>query len=149
MPTARRGASALCVKQTPDVVLTVGGYNVNSWLNCAELLYAHTRQTDQPWRWRTLSLMHEWRTKPGMRLLPGCEDTQRILLAGGDRKTAELLTISCTDAKDQGQWTLIAPLSKRFYKPSLLFFNGRVLAFGTLNAAFKVNAVSFRLLWRC
>ncbi len=71
MPNARRGASALCVKQTTDVVLVVGGYNLNSWLNCAELLYAHTRQTGQPWRWRTLSPMHEWRAKPGVLLIPG------------------------------------------------------------------------------
>ncbi len=126
MPIPRHGASALCVKQTPDAVLVVGG----TAGKCAELLYGDTSQAGQSWRWRTLSPMHERRFKPGMLLLTDDEQIQRILVAGGRESTAELLTIACTNTSDRGQWTLIAPLSKLFNETSLVCFNGRILAFG-------------------
>ncbi len=129
MPTARSGASALCVKQAPDVVLVVGGCK-NKFLNCAELLYDDASQAGQPWRWRQLSPMHESRLEPGVLLLSDNEDIQRILVAGGSNQTAELLTISCTNRADHGQWTSIAPFSRKFYETSLVCFNGRILAFG-------------------
>ncbi len=110
MPTARSGASALCVKQAPDVVLVVGGFK-NKSLNCAELLYDDASQAGQPWRWRQLSPMHETCERPGMLLLSGNEEIQRILVAGGSNQTAELLTIACRNTSDRGQWTSIAPLS--------------------------------------
>ncbi len=128
MPTARRSASALCVKQTPDVVLVVGGYG-KKCLNFAELLYGDASQAGQPWCWRTISQMHESRMRPGMLLLSGNEEIQRILVAGGCDQSAELLTIACTDTADSGQWTLIAPLSKPF-NATLVWFHGRLLAFG-------------------
>ncbi len=78
LPTARWKASALCVDQTPDVVLVVGGANGHYYLNCAELLYPS--QAGQPWRWRTLSPMHERRYQPGMLLLSGNEETQKIIV---------------------------------------------------------------------
>ncbi len=43
MRTAQRYASAICVKQTPDVVLVVGGSGERN-LNCVELLYGDATQ---------------------------------------------------------------------------------------------------------
>ncbi len=129
LPTARQCASAICVKQTPDVVVVVGGVN-KSRLNCTELLYGNASQTGQSWRWRTLTSMHEAREKSGVLLLNDGEEIQRILVAGGRNQTAEVLKISCTNAEDRGQWTLIAPLSSAFNETSLVCFNGRILAFG-------------------
>ncbi len=144
MPTAREGASALCVKQAPDVVLVIGGNNGNT-LNCAELLYGDASQAGQPWRWRALSPMHKTRLGPGMLLLSGNEEIQRILVAGGYGQSAELLTISCTDTADSGQWTLIAPLSKPFSRSALVCFNGRIFAFGRCRFCL---ILSFRWQWR-
>ncbi len=94
MPTARDGASALCVKQDPDAVFVVGG-NAGT---CAELLCGDSSQTGQSWRWRTLSPMHERRFKPGMLFLTDDEQIQRILVAGGCRNTTEMLKIACINA---------------------------------------------------
>ncbi len=126
MPIACRSASALCVKQTPDTVLVVGGRSNNY----AELLFSDARQAEQPWRWRTLSPMHEAREKTGVLLLNDDEEIQRILVAGGSRYTAELLTIACTNTSDHGQWTSIAPFPDTFVTTSLVCYNGRTLAFG-------------------
>ncbi len=127
MPTARRCASALHLNHTPDFVHVIGGWT-NRDRNWAKLLYASQR--GQPWRWRTLTSMQECRTKAGMLLLSGDEKTQRILVVGGHRDTTELLTISCTNTQDRGQWTLLAPSSKFLFQAHLLFFNGRILAIG-------------------
>ncbi len=141
MPTARWGASALCLKQTPDAVLVVGG----AAGKCAELLCGDASQTGQPWRWRKLTPMHTERTKAGVLLLDGNGDIQRILVAGGWSNTAELLKISCTNTSDRGQWTIIAPLSTFFNETSLVCFNGRILAFGKCHLRL---ILLFRLLWR-
>ncbi len=127
MPTARRCASALHINHTADFVLVIGGWT-NRDQSCAELLYAN--QIGQPWRWRTLTPMHECRAKAGMLLLSGNEELQRILVVGGFKETTEILTISCTNTKDRGQWTQLAPSSKKFFETSLVFFNGRILAIG-------------------
>ncbi len=139
MPTARDGASALCVKQDPDAVFVVGG----TAGTCAELLCGDSSQTGQPWHWRTLLPMHESRFKPGMILLTDDGQIQRILVACGCRNTTEMLTIACTNTSDRGQWTLIAPLSKCFYETSLVWFNSRILAFGKCHLCL---ILSFR--WR-
>ncbi len=55
MSAARYIASALCVKQAPDVVLVVVGFAGER----AELLYGDASQAGQLWRWRALSPMHE------------------------------------------------------------------------------------------
>ncbi len=132
MPTARWNASALCVNDAPDVVLVVGGENEHDYLSSAELLVPS--RTGQPWRWRRLTPMHESRLKPGVLLLrlSGNEENHRILVAGGGRNTAELLTIAYKNPSDRGQWTLISPLSRRFFETSLISFNGRILAIGRL-----------------
>ncbi len=129
MPTACCSASALCIKQTPDTVLVSGGFS-GSKVNCAWLLYSDAGQAGQPWCWRTLTPMREAREKPGVLLLNDDEEIQKILVAGGCNQTAELLTISCLDTADSGQWTLIAPLSKPFNGSSLVWFDGCMLAFG-------------------
>ncbi len=128
LPTARWKASALCVDQTPDVVLVVGGANDHNYLNCAELLYPS--QTGQPWRWRTLTPMHERRYQPGMLLLSGNEEIQKIVVAGGCKNTAELLTLTWRNTADLGQWTLIAPPPEHFDTTSLVCFNDCILAIG-------------------
>ncbi len=136
MPTARRRASTLCISQAPDIVLVVGGRNRHSQ-SCAELLYGDSSQAGQPWRWRTLSPMHEWRDKPGMLLLRSNDEMQRILVAGGFKQSTELLKISCKNTADCGQWTLISPLSKTLDETWLLFFNERILAIGRFHIALK------------
>ncbi len=74
--------------------------------------------------------MHEARVEPVVLLLNDDEKIQRILVAGGYRNTAELLTIACTNPSDRGQWTSIVPLSMSLKVASLVYFNGRILAFG-------------------
>ncbi len=131
MPTARWNSSALCVNDAPDVVLVVGGENEHDYLSSAELLVPS--RTGQPWRWRRLTPMLESRLKPGVLLLlplSGNEENHRVLVAGGGRNTAELLTIAYKNTSDRGQWTLISPLSRRFFEASLICFNGRIFAIG-------------------
>ncbi len=141
MPTARSNASALCVKQTPDAVLVVGG----TAGTCAELLCGNASQAGRSWRWRKLSPMRESRFKTGVLLLSDDKEIQRILVAGGFINTSELLKISCANAADRGQWTLIAPLSNKFNEKTLVCFNGRILAFGKCQLCL---ILSFRLPWR-
>ncbi len=88
---------------------------------CAGLLYGDASQVGQSWRWRTVLPMHESRFKPGMLLLTGDEQIQRILVAGGVRNTTEMLKISFANAADRGQWTLIAPLSIFFDETFLVW----------------------------
>ncbi len=136
MPTARHLPSALCVKQNPDVVLVVGGDYTN-----AELLYGDASKAGQPWRWRQLSPMHATPEKPGMLLLNDDEEIQRILVAGGWRSTAELLTIVCTDTSDRCQWTLIAPLSQRMNETNLVWFNGCIFALCSFQVCFLLTSI--------
>ncbi len=102
MPTARHGASALCVKQAPDAVLFVGG-TAGQYV---ELLCGDASQAGQSWRWRKLSPMHERRFHLLLvHLVSDNEENQRILVAGGCNQTVELLTIACKTTSDRGQWT--------------------------------------------
>ncbi len=136
MPTARRRASALCVCQTLNIVLVVGGRNRHSQ-SCAELLYGDSSQAWQPWRWRALSPMHEWRDKAGMLLLRSSEKMQRILVAGGYKQSTELLKISCKNTADCGQCTLVSPLSKKLDETWFLFFNEQIFAVGRFHITLK------------
>ncbi len=79
--------------------------------------------------------MSEGRGSPGVLQLDRPEDDlciQRVLVAGGGRKSAEILRINCSDASDRGQWTQIGPLSSELATTFLVALNGRVLAFGKL-----------------
>ncbi len=115
MPTARSGASALCVKQAPDVVLVVGGFK-NNFLNCVELLYGDANQAGQPWCWRTLSPMHKTRLQPGMLLLSGNEEIQRILVAGGYGQPANALYVhQCDDVAMSSQFCVVFVRCFNFY----------------------------------
>ncbi len=126
MPTKRWDASALCMQDGPEAVLVVGGCNSSSSeapRRCAELL-THTAGASGgggAWRWRKLNEMHEGREyRPGMLLLPAGCDRQRVLVAGGNSRTAEILQLSCSDPSDCGQWTRIAGLSEGFDSTSLV-----------------------------
>ncbi len=134
MPTGKYGASALCVQSRPDAVLVVGGYNRSPEApRCAELLI-HTAGASEGveggvWRWRKLNEMHEGRIRrPGMLLLQAGGDRQRVLVAGGESRTAEILQLSCSDPNDCGQWTQIAPLSEEFNGASLVEWSNRIFA---------------------
>ncbi len=145
MPIARSGASALCVNQNLNAVLVAGSY---SYLNCADFLYVDATQAGQPWRWRTLAPMHQSGVKPGMLLLNGSEESQRILVAGGYTRTTELLTISCINSADRGQWTLITPLSAPFDNTFLVCFNGRLFAIGMSPIHFNLYSAVQMMLER-
>ncbi len=58
--------------------------------------------------------------------------TQRVLVAGGGRNTAEILRVDCCDASDLGQWTRSGLLSRPLLVIFLVSQNDRVLAFGEL-----------------
>ncbi len=137
MPTRRYCASALCVQSRPDAVLVVGGRESSSEASrCAELL-THTAGAsaggggEGAWRWRELNKMNELRSdRPGTLLLQAGCGRQRVLVAGGSSRTAEILQLSCSDPSDRGQWTLIAPLSGGFYETLLVEFSNRIFAIG-------------------
>ncbi len=157
MPTGRYGASALCRQCGPDTVLVVGGYGFSSEApQCAELL-THTAGASGggggAWQWRKLSNMHEGHEhRPGMLLLQAGGDRQRVLVAGGQSSTAEILQLSCSDPSGCGQWTLIAPLSEEFYDTLLVFAIGSFLA-NITPFLFKGLIITFilfhRLVGRC
>ncbi len=140
MPTGRYGASALCVQSRPDAVVVVGGYGFSPEApsRCAELLTLTAGASgggEGAWRWRKLNEMHEGRDgRPGMLLLPSGGDRQRVLVAGGESRTAESLQLSCSDPSDCGQWTLIAPLSDECYDTLLVEWNNRIFAIGSFLA---------------
>ncbi len=124
----RHQASALCKHQGPDAVILIGGLNGHN-LHCAELLFADGSSEDETWRWQTLTSMHKTRVKPGLLLQSDNATIQQILVAGGCDQTAELLTISCKNTLDRGQWTFIRPLVNEFYDITLVCFNDRISAF--------------------
>ncbi len=138
MPTGRYDASALCLQSRPEAVLVVVVNDLTSEApRCAELL-THTagaprgRGGGDAWQWRKLNEMHEGRIdRPGMLLLQAGGDRQRVLVAGGYSRTAEILQLSCSDPSDCGQWTLIAPLSKYFSFPFLVEWSNRIFAIGS------------------
>ncbi len=68
------------------------------------------------------------RDRPGMLLLQAGGDRQRVLVAGGGSRTAEILHLSLSDC---GQWTLIAPLSKYFSITFLVEWSNRIFAIGS------------------
>ncbi len=138
MPTARYGASALCVQSRPEAVLVVGGYNTSPSEEphrCAELLTHRTGASEggeSAWRWLKLNKMHQGHERrPGMLLLQAGGDRQRILVAGGRSRTAEILQLSCSDPSDCGQWTRIVPLSEEFFETLLVEFSSRIFAIGS------------------
>ncbi len=57
--------------------------------------------------------MHKKRTESRMLHLSGNEETQRGIVAGSLRNTAQLLTISYADTAGHWQWTLIEALFNR------------------------------------
>ncbi len=151
MPTARYCASALCLRARPEAVLLVGGKDISLPVEyddgngvfssqaprCAELL-THTSGASGgggAWRWRKLNKMHEARyCRPGMLVLQAGGDRQRVLVAGGESRTAEILQLSCSDPTDCGQWTLIANLSTGSNSTSLVQCSNRIFAFGSFLA---------------
>ncbi len=116
-------------------VLVVGGGDGNA--DEAALLTSRPHQRGgelgsgggDPWRWQQLSPMRERRPfRPGILLL----GRERVLVVGGGSKTAEVLQLP-RDEHDQGLWTLlIQPLSRDFYRTSLVNFNNRIVAVGEL-----------------
>ncbi len=143
MPTRRFDASALCLQSTPDAVLVIGGDRLLSEApRCAELLI-HTAGTsaggEGAWQWRKLNEMHERRDgQPGMLLLlQAGGDKQRVLVAGGRSRTAEILQLSCSDPSDCGQWTQIAHLSGYFLSTFLVEWRNRIFAIGSFLACTK------------
>ncbi len=135
MPTGRYDASALCVQSRPEAVLVVGGQNVSSETSrCAELLTYTAGASGGgggAWRWRKLNEMNEGRIdRPGMLLLQAGGDRQRVLVAGGESRTAEILQLSCSDPSDCGQWTQIADLSEQFYYTFLVEWSNRIFTIG-------------------
>ncbi len=72
-----------------------------------------------------------------MLLLQAGGDRQRVLVAGGVSRTAEILHLSSSDPYDLGQWTRIAPLSKEFNYTSLVGGSNRIFAIGAFLACAK------------
>ncbi len=64
-------------------------------------------------------------------LLHAGGDRQRVLVAGGVSKTAEILHLSSSDPSDSGQWTLIAPLLTGLFSTSLVECSIRIFAIGS------------------
>ncbi len=115
-------------------MLLLGGQSDIYFSRCAEMLF----QLDdgggsETWRWRTLAPMNNERRKPGVLRLDNLGDAkgvQKVLVVGGRTNTAEMLTISCSDEADLGQWTLIEPLRWMTKCAFLAATNRRILAFG-------------------
>ncbi len=132
MPEGNHWHSALVIDDENDdnaSVLVVGGLGGAG--KEARLLSRHSnhasRDPETQWRWQRLTSMHESRSRrPGMLHLGG----DRILVAGGDRRSVELLRLPRGD-NDRGEWTLlIQPLEKEFYTTFLVNFNNVFLAIG-------------------
>ncbi len=123
LPTIRHITSALCVDDTSEAILTVGGYGATTGAPCCAELLIHTtgQSLVERWNWRKLSSMHAHRiTQPGMMLMmPSSDHRQRVLVAGGESASAEILQLSCGDPIDLGQWTLISSLTGAF-RPTFL-----------------------------
>ncbi len=104
MPTIRHIASALCVDDTSEAILIVGGYDATTGGPCcAELLIRTIGQSvDERWNWRKLNLMHAHRiSQPGISLMmPPSDHRQRVLVAGGESASAEMLQLSYGDPID-------------------------------------------------
>ncbi len=80
-----------------------------------------------PWSWQQLSHMREGRrNRPGILLL----GKERVLVVGGNSKTAEVLQLPHND-NDRGVWTLLTqPLSRDFRRTFLVNFSNRIVAVG-------------------
>ncbi len=113
-------------------MLHAGGQTDIRFSRCAEMLCWSDDGGSDTWRWRTIAPMNNARSQPGRLRLDylGDADIQKVLVAGGNNDTAEILTISCSDEADMGQWTLIEPLTRQFNLTFLSATSGRILAFG-------------------
>ncbi len=144
MPKKLCSLSAIHVNCDCLAIMVVGGrteagMDPASFSPHAFLLVQTSRRWIKPWRWRALSPMSEGRCWAGVLQLgsPGSDDrTQRVLVAGGGRNTAEILRVDCCDASDLGQWTRIGLLSRPLSVTFLVSQNDRVLAFGELMVTF-------------
>ncbi len=140
MPEKLWAASSARINCNPDAIIVVGGstrLEVNPALfSRSASLLLHTREgSRKSWSWRTLSPMSEGRGSPGVLQLDRLEGdlcTQRVLVAGRGRNSAEILRIDCSDSSDRGQWTQIGLLSRTLPTTFLAALHGRVLAFGKL-----------------
>ncbi len=136
MPERVWAASPLHVKCGRDAVMVIGGlrertFDPEHFSRSVSLLVNTACSGGEQWQWRTLSPMSEGRAWPAVLQL-GQQDaqnrSQRILVAGGDRTTAEILRVDCSDASDRGQWTQITPLSRELSTTCLVALGDRVLA---------------------
>ncbi len=150
MPECVWAASPLHVKCGREAVMVIGGvreraFQPEHFSRSISLLVNTARSGAEQWKWRALSPMSEGRAWPAVLQL-GPQDarnrSQRILVAGGDRTTAEILRVDCSDASDRGQWTQIAPLSRELSTTCLVSLSDRVLALCKLMRVGK----SWRLL---
>ncbi len=119
---------------------------------CAEILFqSDDGSGNETWRWRTIAPMNNRRRQAGILSLDhlGDVNVQRVLVAGGNNDTAEILTISCSDEADTGQWTLIEPLKWKFGSTTLTIVDSRILAFGELSRHIFVRYLSIvnSIIW--
>ncbi len=113
-------------------MLLVGGETDIYLCRCAEILCQSNDGNSVTWRWRTIASMRNRRINPGVLKLDhlGDANVQKVLIAGGRTDTAEILTISCSDEADLGQWTLIETLNRKFECTYLATTSSRILVFG-------------------
>ncbi len=88
--------------------------------------------------------MNNRRRQPGILSLDhlGDVNVQKVLVAGGNNDTSEILTISCSDEADKGQWTLIEPLKWKLGSTILTIVDSRILAFGELSRQISLRYLS-------
>ncbi len=147
MPERLWAASPLHVKCDSDTVMIIGGLRESDFESehlsrSISLLVNTARSGGEQWQWRTLSPMSEGRAFSAVLQLghqEGQNRTQRVLVAGGDRTTAEILTVDCSDPSDRGQWTPIAPLSRELSATCLAALGDRVLAVCKLMHFLKIR----------
>ncbi len=132
MSTGKHWHSALIIgDEGDDVSASVGGLGGTG--KEAGLLSRRSNQAsgdpDIPWRWQQLTPIHESRSRrPGMLLL----GRDRVLVAGGERRSVELLHLPRGD-KDRGVWTLLTQLLENdLYTTFLVNYNNDALAIGSL-----------------
>ncbi len=134
MSIERSSPSALliCNEDDDTRVLVVGGYAEAR--NGVELLSSRLHRTQGrqnaggvSWSWRTLSPMLNGRwCHPGMLLL----GKNRVLVVGGDSKTAEIFHLP-RDDNDKGVWTCLTnPMSRSFFLTFLVNLSDHIFAFG-------------------
>ncbi len=138
MPESVWAASPLHIKCDSDTVMVIGGLREREFepehlSRSISLLVNTTRSGGEQWHWRAISPMSDGRAFSAVLQLghqEGRSRTQRVLVAGGDRTTAEILTVDCSDASDRGQWTPIAPMSRELSTTCLAALGDRAFALG-------------------